>query len=327
MKAINLYNYGTAETLQFNETLVPQINEDQVLVKVYAASVNHIDGLKASGAIQQIYPLQFPWIPGSDFSGKIEALGSKVTGFKVGDEVYGNSPTGGAYAEYVAANPNAISQKPKSLSFIEAASVPVVAGTAWQGLFKYAHLISGQTILIHGGAGAVGAYAVQFAHQAGAKVIVTASGTDKAYLTSLGADEVIDYKTNTFESMVNDVDVVFDLVGGEVQKRSYSIIKKGGYLIATNQPVSEEDALKHKFSGIFMHHVPSSKDLSYFAELFDKGLLKADIAKVFSIEKTSEAWKALSLNLPGKILPHTDKNYSWQDKKHGKIVLELFNSY
>jgi NADPH:quinone reductase-like Zn-dependent oxidoreductase len=218
---------------------------------------------------------------------------------------------GGAYAEYVAANPQKISLKPVSVSFAEAASIPVVAQTAWQGLFTHAHLKQGQTILIHGGAGAVGGYAVQFAHQAGAKVIVTASGADRNFLKSLGADEVIDYKTERFESLVNGVDAVFDLVGGETQQRSYAVLKQGGHLVAVNQPPSPEEAKKHQVSAVMMDMKPSTEGLKHIADLIDSGKIRTDVAEVFPLEKAAESWS-------GMAAPSGQKN------KHGKIVLTVF---
>ncbi|WP_405513879.1 NADP-dependent oxidoreductase [Spirosoma sp. KNUC1025] len=227
MKAIILASYGPPESLQVQEVAKPEPADNEVLVRVRAAAVNHIDYEKASGAMKQVFPLTFPWIPGYDFAGTIEALGTNVVNFAVGDDVYGTSTHSGAYAEYIAIRPEQIAQKPRTLDFIEAASVPVSAETAWQVLFEQAHVHEGQTVLIHGGAGAVGTYAVQFAHQAGAKVIVTASSRARERVVALGANQVIDYRTEQFETLVSGVDAVIDLVGGPMQQRSYGVIKKG----------------------------------------------------------------------------------------------------
>ena len=198
--------------------------------------------------MQAAFPL--PWIPGIDFAGVVEAVGLQVRGFNVGDEVYGTSLFGGANAEYIAISPQFIALKPRSLMFIEAASVPVAAETAWQVVFQDAHLKSGQTILIHGGAGAVGSYAIQFAHQAGAKVIVTAAADAKEYVKALGADVFIDYKSESFESVANQVDAVIDLVGGDVQQRSYPLLKAGGHLVSTTQPASIPTRLSRIVGGL-----------------------------------------------------------------------------
>ena len=192
MKAVRLLEYGGP--LVFNDVPTPMIAGDEILVKVKSTAVNHIDLVKASGTARQILPIDLPWIPGHEFSGIVEQIGRDVAAWAPGDAVFGGSSVGGAYAEYLAVKPAIIAGKPSSLSFEEAASVPVAAQTAWQGLFTHGHLEKGQTILIHGGADAVGAYAVQLASHAGATVIVTASGDDEAYLNSIGASRVIDYR-------------------------------------------------------------------------------------------------------------------------------------
>src|SRR5260370_37104786 len=177
MKAVRVLEYDGQ--LVFNDTPTPTIARDEILVKIKSTAVNHLDLVKASGAARQILSIDLPWIPGHEFSGVVEQIGSDVTAYAAGDAVFAANETGGAYAEYVAAKQTVIAKKPASLSFEEAASVPVAAQTAWQGIFTRRHLENGQTILIHGGAGAVGAYAVQLASHAGATVIATASGHDE----------------------------------------------------------------------------------------------------------------------------------------------------
>src|SRR6476620_5789763 len=188
MKAVRLLEYGGQ--LVFNDVPTPAIARDEILVKIKSTAVNHLDLVKASGTARQILPINLPWIPGHEFSGVVEQTGSDVA-YAPGDAVFAANETGGAYAEYLAVKPAGIARKPSNLSFEEAASVPVASQTAWQGLFTHGHLEKGQTILIHGGAGAVGAYAVQLASHAGAAVVATASGADEAYLTSIGASRVI----------------------------------------------------------------------------------------------------------------------------------------
>src|SRR5437016_8295397 len=178
MKAVRLLEYGGQ--LVFNDEPTPTIARDEILVKIKSTAVNNLDLVEASGTARQILPIDLPWIPGHEFSGVVEQIGSDVTAYAPGDAVFGTS--GGAYAEYLAVKPAAIARKPSNLSFEEAASVPVASQTAWQGIFTHGHLEKGQTILIHGGAGAVGAYAVQLASHAGATVIATASGDDETYL-------------------------------------------------------------------------------------------------------------------------------------------------
>jgi NADPH:quinone reductase-like Zn-dependent oxidoreductase len=227
MKAIRLLEYGGQ--LVFDDVPTPTIARDEILVKVKSTAVNHLDLVKASGAARQILPIDLPWIPGHEFSGVVEQVGSDVIPWAPGDPVFGANGTGGAYAEYLIMKPAILAKKPANLSFEEAASVPVAAQTAWQGIFSHGHLEKGQTILIHGGAGAVGAYAVQLASHAGAIVIVTTRGDDESYLKSIGASRVLDYRKTQFESVLHEkVDVVFDLVGGDTQKRSFLVLREGG---------------------------------------------------------------------------------------------------
>src|SRR5712671_2917338 len=227
MKAVRLLEYGGQ--LVFDEVPTPTIAHDEILVKITSTAVNHVDLVKASGAARQIFPLDLPWIPGHEFSGVVEQIGSDVAAHAPGDAVFGSTSGMGSYAEYLAVKAAVIARKPSNLSFEEAASVPVAAQTAWHGIFINGHLEKGQTILIHGGAGAVGSYAVQLASHAGATVIATASGDDEAYLHSLGASRVIDYRQAQFEKVLRDkIDVVFDLVGGDTQNRSFLVLKEGG---------------------------------------------------------------------------------------------------
>src|SRR5579872_4682084 len=171
----------------------PTITRDEILVKIRSTAVNHLDLIEASGTARQVLPIDLPWIPGHEFSGVVEQIGSDVAAYAPGDAVFGATSGMGAYAEYLAVKASVIARKPSNLSFEEAASVPVAAQTAWHGILTHGHLEKGQRILIHGGAGAVGAYAVQLASHIGATVIVTASGDDEEYLKSLGASRVVDY--------------------------------------------------------------------------------------------------------------------------------------
>ncbi len=312
MKAIRLHAYGGP--LAMEDIPAPAITDDDVLLKVRSTAVNHLDLAEASAAFRNIFPIDLPWIPGHEFSGVVERVGRAVNGFAPGDEVFGNSQSG-AYAEYLAVRPAAIVKKPPNLSHEEAASVPVAAQTAWQGIFTHARLAKGQTILIHGGAGGVGAYAVQLAAQAGANVIVTASGDDKAYLMSIGASRVIDYRTVRFENEVPDkVDVVFDLIGGETQQRSFQLLKKGGYLVAANQPVSPQEAAKHEVTGLMMNLTPSAEVLSRIARLLEEGSLRADVATVYALEDAARAWKDMA---GGPASAASTR------RRHGKVILRV----
>jgi NADPH:quinone reductase-like Zn-dependent oxidoreductase len=310
--------------LVFNDVPTPTIAPDEILVKVKSTAVNHLDLVKAFGAARQILPIDLPWIPGHEFSGVVEQIGSDVAAWVPGDAVFGANGTGAAYAEYLAVKPATIARKPSNLSFEEAASVPVAAQTAWQGIFTHGHLEKGQTILIHGGAGAVGAYAVQLASHAGATVIATASGDDEAYLNSLGASRVLDYRKTQFETALREkVDVVFDLVGGDTQKRSFLVLKEGGHLISATQPVSQEEAAKHRVSGAMMRLAPSGEVLGRIARLLEERTIRPDVATVYALQDAAQAWKEIAGNLPGVHGMSPGAPGAERRRSHGKIVLRV----
>jgi NADPH:quinone reductase-like Zn-dependent oxidoreductase len=322
MKAIRLLEYGGQ--LVFDDAPMPTIARDEILVKVKSTAVNHLDLVKASGVARQILPIELPWIPGHEFSGVVEQIGSDVAAWAPGDAVFGANGTGAGYAEYLAVKPAAIARKPSNLSFEEAASVPVAAQTAWQGIFTHGHLEKGQTILIHGGAGAVGAYAVQLASHAGATVIATARGDDEAYLTSLGASRVLDYRKAQFETVLQEkVDVVFDLVGGDTQKRSFLVLKEGGHLVSATQPVSQEEAAKHYVSGAMMRLAPSADVLSRIAQLLEDGTIRPDVATVYALQDAAQAWKEIAGNLPGVHGMSPSAPGAASRRSHGKLVLRV----
>jgi NADPH:quinone reductase-like Zn-dependent oxidoreductase len=322
MKAVRLLEYGGQ--LVFDDVLMPTIARDEILVKIKSTAVNHLDLVKASGTARQIFPLALPWIPGHEFSGVVEQIGSGVAAYAPGDAVFAANETGGAYAEYQAVKPALIAKKPSNLSFEEAASVPVAAQTAWQGLFTHGQLQNGQTILIHGGAGAVGAYAVQLASHAGATVIATASGDDEAYIKSIGASRVIDYRVEQFEKVLREkVDVVFDLVGGDAQKRSFLVLKEGGHLVSAVQPVSQEEAAMHRVSGVMMRLAPSGDVLSRIGRLLEEGTIRPDVATVDALQDAAQAWKDIAEKLPRVHGMSPSEPGAPRRKKHGKIVLRV----
>jgi NADPH:quinone reductase-like Zn-dependent oxidoreductase len=322
MKAVSLLEYGGQ--LVFNDVPTPAIARDEILVKIKSTGVNHLDLVKASGTARQIFPIDLPWIPGHEFSGVVKQIGSDVAAYAPGDAVFAANETGGAYAEYLAVKPALIAKKPSNLSFEEAASVPVAAQTAWQGLFTHGHLEKGQTILIHAGAGAVGAYAVQLASHAGATVIATATGDDEAYVKSIGASRVIDYREEQFEKILREkVDMVFDLVGGDAQKRSFLVLKEGGHLVSAVQPVSQEEAATHHVSGVMMRLAPSGEVLSKIGRLLEEGTIRPDVATVYALQDAAQAWKDISEKLPGVHGISPSEPGAPRRKKHGKIVLRV----
>ena len=321
MKAVRLLEFGGQ--LVFDDVPTPAIARDEILVKIKSTAVNHLDLVKASGTLRQILPIDLPWIPGHEFSGIVEQIGSDVAAYAPGDAVFGTSGLV-AYAEFLAVKPATIVRKPSNLSFEEAASVPVASQTAWEGTFTHGYLEKGQTILIHGGAGAVGAYAVQLASHAGATVIATASGDNEAYVKSIGASRVINYREAQFENVLREkVDMVFDLIGGDTQKRSFLVLKEGGHLVATTQPVSQEEAARHRVSGAMMRLAPSADMLGKIAGLLEEGTIRPDVASVYALQDAAEAWKDIAGNLPGVHGMSPSGPGAARRRSHGKIVLRV----
>lgn len=289
MKAIQIKQYGGAEQLQMADVPKPSAAQGQLVIRVAATTFNPIDQKLTSGQMRQISPLQFPFIPGVDFSGVVDSVGEGVKDFKPGDEVFGYSPTAGAYAEFIAIGADKVALKPKRLSHIEAASLAVVAQTASQMLDR-AGVQKGQTVLIHGAGGAVGSVAVQLAHRRGATVIGTASAASLDRVKSYGADKVIDYATTPFENVVKDADAVLDAVGGEVQQRSFNVLKPGGVLVSIVQPPSEEQAAKHKVKASMLVTEASAANLQAIARMADAGELKPFIGNTYPLSEVERAW-------------------------------------
>lgn len=260
-------------------------------------------------------PLELPWIPGHDFAGIIVNPGFHSNKFKEGDAVYGNC-NGGSFAEYLAVDIDKVVKKPNNLTFVEAASVPHVAETAWQAVFEHGRLRKGQKVLIHGAAGAVGAYAVQFAKKIGAQIYATASTADKEYLYSLGAFEVIDYRKDNFTKKVENMDLVLVLVGGDTQLRSYSVLKEGGRLVSTTGPILESEAKKHKVTGISMVIKQSAEDLKEISDMLAACEIKTDVAITYPLVDAATAWKLLGGEDPAQ-----------PGITHGKIVLEVVKEF
>jgi NADPH:quinone reductase-like Zn-dependent oxidoreductase len=291
MKAIRIHEFGGPDVLGLEEIEVPQPAEDEVLIKVYASSVNPVDQKIVAGESEQKFPTKFPLTIGWDVSGVIEQAGNKVRHFSIGDEVYGRPfPTqNGAFAEYIVIKANEIALKPKSVDHIQAAAVPLAGLTAWQGLFKYGQLEKGQKVLIQGASGGVGSFAVQFAKWKGAYVIGTASADNLDFIKQIGADEAIDHDNQRFEEEVKDLDLVFDLVGGETQQRSLEIIKAGGKLVTTVMPQFQQEAKEKgiQLEGFTAQSYPD--DLAQIADLIDNGLISPVVSAVLNLEEARQA--------------------------------------
>lgn len=293
MKAVRIHTYGDPEVLIYEEAPLPTIADDDVLIRVHAAAVNPVDWKIRAGHLQDFIPYSLPLILGWDVSGVVEAVGANVTTFKPGDQVYSrpNLERDGAYAEYIAVNASEVAFKPKTLSHNQAAAVPLAGITAWHALFEAAQLSVGQRVLIHAAAGGVGSYAVQFAHWKGAYVIGTASARNREFLLELGADEVIDYQSTRFEEVIDSVDVVFDTIGGDVQDRSWQIIKPGGILVSVISPPSEAQASAHQCRSAFVFIQPRADWLAEIGQLIDAGQVKPIIETVLPLSRAAEAHK------------------------------------
>jgi len=289
MMAWCVHEFGPAEVMTFEQVSRPTPGPGEVLVKVEAAGVGPWDAWIRAG--KSVLPQPLPLTPGSDLSGDIVAIGPEVSDLRVGDQVYGvtNSRFVGAYAEYAVASAAMVSKKPASLTYVEAASVPVVAVTARQALFDYAHLEEGQTVLIHAAAGSVGAYAVQFARRAGLRTIATAATKNVQFVRDLGAERVIDYRMQRFEDEVRDADAVIDLVGGDTQERSFQVLRRGGKLISAVSAPDQQLAQSHGVDAEFFLVNVKNQSLAEIAGLIDRGELKTHVGTVLPLTEAREA--------------------------------------
>lgn len=318
MKAIRIHEFGGPEVLRLEETERPVPAPDEILIKVYASGVNPVDWVVRQGGNEYLRSrLQLPMTIGWDAAGVIAETGSEVTGFKKGDAVYGvpNFPgEQGSYAEYCPAKAAQFALKPESLGFNEAAAVPLTALTAWTGIFEYGKLAAGKRILIHGASGGVGSFAVQFAKARGAYVIGVTSTANVTHVKELGADEVIDYKTQQFEEIVQNVDVVFDASperDNRQRMRSVKVLKPGGAFVIANvdTPFSEEvlQALADKrATGVPDYVQTRAAWLQEIAGLIDDGKVKVTVSKVYPLEQAAEAHR---------------ESETWHVR--GKLVLEV----
>jgi alcohol dehydrogenase len=313
MKSAQIKSYGGSEVVEINQS-TPALNDasaGKVLVTVKAAGVNPADWKVREGYFQQMTPLQFPSTLGMDFSGIVEKVGEGVTDFKQDDEVYGDAAAirrgSGAFAEMALANADTIAYKPRTLSHEEAAGLPLVGVSAWQALVETIGLSKGQKILIHGGAGGIGSIAIQLAKHNGAYVATTVSTNDKEFVKELGADEAIDYKTQTFEDLLpHDYDAAFDTVGGETYARSFNVLKKGGIIVSMLEQPNQE--LMHRFGAKAKHQFTkvNRERLTRLAQWVDQNNIRVNVDRTFPLD---EAGKAL--------------DYQRDVHPRGKVVLQV----
>ncbi|UGQ31474.1 NADP-dependent oxidoreductase [Acinetobacter calcoaceticus] len=313
MKAAYISRYGNIDDVQLNEQSQPPLTADAVLVKVHAASINPLDLRVLEGEFKAILPVKFPFILGNDFAGRVVEVGSKVTQFKAGDEVYAKTDLNGAFAEYTVVQQSSLALKPQNISMEQAAALPLVALTSWQALVEIAKVKAGQKVLIHAGSGGVGSIAIQLAKSLGATVATTTSAKNSGWVKELGADIIIDYKTMNFEQELKDYDVVLDTQGGKTLEKSVNVLKRGGRLISLAGPPDQATteafnlnrflkcvipllswSIRHKakkrgvtYSFLFMQ--PNGQQLSKISELVEAGKIKPVVDQIYDFIQIKEA--------------------------------------
>lgn len=289
MKAVRMHEFGGAEVLTYEDAPMPKPAKGEVLVRVKAAGVNPVDWKIRDGMGRGM--VQLPFTFGFDVSGVVEAPGEGVTMFAKGDEVFAYQALtrGGGYAEFIVVPARDLAKKPASIDHTHAAAVPLAALTAWQGLFDKARLKPGQTVLIHGAAGGVGHFAVQLAVAKGAKVIGTASAANVEFVKGLGAERVIDYKAEKFETIAKEVDVVFDMIGGDTLERSYQCLKTGGYIVSIVAMPDPSKLEERKAKGTQFLVQPNAKQLTEIAVLIDSGKVKPEVSESFTLADAAKA--------------------------------------
>jgi NADPH:quinone reductase-like Zn-dependent oxidoreductase len=305
MKAVRIHCYGDPSVLQYEEAPPPTSHPDDVVITVVAAGVNPIDWKIRQGHLKDMIPYTFPLILGMDVAGTVERVGDKVTQFRFGDAVYAKTKILrlGAYAENAAVDVELVALAPTSIPLFQAAGIPLAATTAWTALFDDARIKPGQTILIHAASGGVGMFAVQLAKHWKCRVIATTSAAHADMVKSLGADEVIDYRSEDFSARVKDADVVLDAIGGETQAKSFKVLRKGGILLSLVEPVDEELAKQYGVTGKAVLGKSDGARLRKIAELVDTGVLKVIIGTELPLSEARTAHElSESGHATGKII-------------------------
>ena len=305
MKAIVVHEYGSSDVLKLEDAPRPEPKDNQVLIRVIAAGVNPVDASIRAGKSAKFFGTTLPFIPGYDIAGIVEKAGTKINKLKVGDPVYAHVglDEGGGYAEYAVATEVEAAPKPKSLTFESAAAVPLAALTAWQALIDAAKLSAGQTVLIHGGSGGVGSFAIQIAKARGAKVIATASTPHQDFLKQLGADVAIDYTKQKFEDIAKDVDVVLDTVGKDTLARSYGVVKKGGFIVTIVAQPDQTQLDKYGIHGAAVLVKPNADELVEIGRLIDAKKIIPVVSQVFPLAEAAKAQEQIATgHTRGKIV-------------------------
>ena len=290
IRKMRIHRFGGPEALVVDYMEPSMPDALQVLVSVKAASVNPVDFKIRNGQYPAVKEDRLPYTLGRDVSGVVEKCGAQATRFRIGDEVLGMVGIGGGgYADKVVLSEAAIARKPQDIDHVHAAAIPLAGQTAWQGLFRYGQLKAGQVVLIHGGAGGVGHFAIQFAKAKGARVLTTVSTDRLKFARTLGADVVIDYKTQRFEDLAEDLDVVFDLIDGETRERSWKLLKKGGVLVSTLTEPSQQTAARYGVRALRYTVEADGKELDEILSLVVSGRVKPYVQKTYPLEQAAQA--------------------------------------
>mgnify|MGYP000852583324 FL=1 len=330
MKAAYINRYGNINDVQLDEQSKPVLTENDVRIKVHAASINPLDLRVLEGEFKAILPVQFPFILGNDFAGTVAEVGANVTQFKVGDEVYAKTDLNGAFAEYTVVHQSSLALKPKNISMELAASLPLVSLTAWQALVEIAKVRAGQKVLIHAGSGGVGSIAIQLAKHLGASVATTTSGKNAQWVKALGADIIIDYKTTDFEQVLKDYDVVLDTQGGKILEKSLNVLKRGGRIISISGPPDRDFAEAIHANWLLKCIIPLLS-WSIRNKAKKRGITYSFLFMQPNGQQLSEISKLVEF---GKINPIVDKTYTFTEIKDafqyvntgrakGKVVLKI----
>ncbi len=307
MKAVRIHRFGGPDVLSIEDVPMPQPHNGEVLLQVHAASVNPVDYKTREGRYPPVGQDKLPVTLGRDASGTIVRQEGQAGGFAIGDAVHAMlSAEHGGYAEYVLAKSYELAPKPARLDHVRAAAVPLAGLTAWQGLFDHGELRAGQRVLIQGAAGGVGHFAVQFAKQRGATVYATASAADLDFVRELGADVAIDYQSERFEDRAREMDMVFDLVGGETQDRSWAVLKPNAILVSTLSEPKQDLARQHQARGVRYTAQPNGGQLREIGALIDAGKVRPEVTAVLSLAEAALAQQRLE-----------------HDHVRGKVVLRV----
>ncbi len=291
MKAVFVHEFGGPEVLKYEDAPRPEPKDDEILVRVIAAGVNPVDAYARQGMLAKRGLDNRPAIIGYDIAGVVEKTGANAKKFKTGDAVYSylSVMRGGGYAEFAVAKESETALKPRNINFVEAAAVPLAATTAWQALVDTAKIDKGQTVLIHGGSGGVGSFAIPIAKARGAKVIATASTAHQDSLKQLGVDQAIDYTTTKFEDVVKDVDVVLNCVRADALGRSYGVVKKGGIIVSITDEPDQTECTKHGIRGSRLGANPDAKVLEELTKLIEARKMTPIVSQTFPLAEASKA--------------------------------------